>query len=289
MRSGKLSRLIADPGRPGLLKGEVWISTDVLAGAGFEGGPRGFVGFASALGADVCFFHWPASALAADFKELAEIARDAGLDCGLTIDGPFQRLTTQRNLLDILQELGRDLSGFQSLLAWEMEGLTEAVDLIREVDIGMLLVGEDVGYAGGLYFSPRVFQACLLPLYEVLIKGLAGSGIAWGWHSDGAVEPLLPDLVACGFRFFSLEPECVNLLGFKQAYGSQVSLVGGIRAGWLTAKELDREKQAECRSEISALAQAGGLILASGCGLYSPRFLPNLREIYQLVEDMASL
>ncbi len=287
MEPGKLSRLIADPLRPGLLKGEVWISPEVLAATGCEPGPRGLVGFASALGADICFFHWPAAALAVDFKDLAAIARDAGLDWGLTIDGPFQRLTTQRNLLDILQEVGRDLAGFQSLLAREMEEIKEVVDLIRELEIELLVIGEDLGYAGGLYFSPSVFRACLLPLYEVLVKELSGRGIAPGWHSDGNVEPLLPDLVACGFRFFSLEPECVDLAGFKQAYGSQVSLIGGIRVDWLAAREFNPEMQAACRREISTLAAAGGLILASSCGLYHPRFLPNLSRIYRLVEEMA--
>ncbi len=287
MRSGKLSRLLADPRRPGLLKGEVWISPDVLAAAGFEAGPRGLAGFASALGADVCFFHWPAAAPAIDVTDLAAIAREAGLAWALTIDGPFQRLTARRNLLDILQAVGRDLSGFRSLLDREMETIKEVVDSIRELEIELLVIGDDLGYAGGLYFSPAVFRTCFLPLYEVLVQELSGRGIALGWHSDGDVEPLLPDLVACGFRFFFLEPECVDLPGFKQTYGSRVSLVGGIRVDWLAAREFNPEMQAACRREISALAAAGGLILASSCGLYSPQFLPNLKKIYQLVEEMA--
>lgn len=264
-----------------MLRGEIWVSPGVLTEAGFDQDPRGLAGFASSVGADVCFFHWPGS----DLKELAELAHGAGLGCGLTIDGPFQRLTATRNVLDILRELGRDRAAFQRLLTREMEEITGILSLIEQSEVDLILVGEDIGYAGGLYFSPEVFRSYLLPFYQVLVSRLAR--MALGWHSDGAVEPILRDLVECGFRFFSLEPECVDLLNFKRAYGSRVTLISGIRASWLAAKEFDRGRQRKCLKEISALAREGGLILASSGGLYSPELLPNFRELYRLIEDMA--
>jgi uroporphyrinogen-III decarboxylase len=108
-------------------------------------------------------------------------------------------------------------------------------------------------------------------------------GFAWGWHSDGRVEPLLPDLLQCGFQFISLEPECVDLLRFKKTNGARMCLIGGIRTAWLTAGVFDRELQAACLKEIGALVREGGLVLASTCGLYRPEFLPNLKRLYQLI------
>jgi hypothetical protein len=107
-----------------------------------------------------------------------------------------------------------------------------------------------------------------------------------GWHSDGDVSPLLPDLVDCGLRFFSLEPECVDLLNFKQTYRSRVSLAGGIRTAWLSGKSFTPDEQRRCRLEISALLNEGGLIFASSCGLYNPAFLPNLRQLYRLADGL---
>ncbi len=277
-----------DPGGHDLLRGEIWVGPEVLAEAGFDQGPKGVVNFASSLGADVCFFHWPESVPVSDLKELTELAHGTGLDCGLTLDGPFQRLAAKRNVLDVLKELGRNPSDFQGVLAREMEEITESLSLIEQSEMDLVLIGDDLGYAGGLYFSPEVFRSCLLPYYRTLVSRLSSNRIASGWHSDGAVEPILRDLVECGFRFFSLEPECVDLLDFKRAHGSRVTLISGIRAAWLAAKEFDRERQMECFKEISALAREGGLILASSGGLYSPELLPNLRELYRLIEDMAT-
>lgn len=286
VRPAKLSRLVANPETPALLRGEIWVNPDVLAEAGFDRGPKGLVRFASSLGAHICFFHWPESVMVSDLKELLDLAHAADVDCGLTINGPFQRLTLTRNVLDLLQELHRNPSGFQAMLAKEMEEIAETLDLVKESEIELIMITEDVAYTGGLYFSPEVFRKVLVPFYSSLVSQLSSTRIALGWHSDGDVSPLLPDLVECGLRFFSLEPECVDLLKFKQSYRSRVFLVGGIRAAWFAGKQLDQDEQRQYLLEIAALLKEGGLILASSCGLYSPAFLLNLRQLYRLAEGL---
>ncbi len=160
------------------------------------------------------------------------------------------------------------------------------LDRIESAKIDLVLIGEDVGYSGGLYFAPEFFRLHLLPCYEALLGRFQAEGFAWGWHSDGRVDALLPDLLQCGFQFISLEPECVDLLRFKKANRSRVCLIGGIRVDWLTAKVFDQELQADCLKEIGALIREGGLVLTSTCGLYRPEFLPNLKKIYQLIGDV---
>ncbi len=286
MKPGKLRRLIAAPETPALLRGEIWVNRDVLAETGFSEGPEGFVDLASSLGADITFFHWPESVMISDMGGLIGLAREAGLDCGLTIDGPFQRLTVRRNLLGVLHELGGNPSQVRSLLAEETEEIRVILDWAKELEIGLLLITEDLGYTGGLYFSREIFRSILLPFYSELAGQLASTRIALGWHSDGSVEPLLPDLVDCGFRFFSLEPESVDLLNFKRTYGSRAILMSGIRAEWLIGSELNEEQQRACLRDLSALANEGGFILASSCGLYRTKSLPVLKQIYKLAETV---
>jgi hypothetical protein len=287
VRPGKLRRLLVDPAVPGLLRGEIWIDPHVLAEAGFAQGPRGLVGFAAAAGADVCFFPW-SEAAAMDGQELAALAHRSGLDCALIIDGPFQRLAVRKDLCALLGELTGNPIRFAARLDREMEVIMAMLDRIEDANIDLVLIGEDVGYSGGLYFAPEFFRSHLLPCYEALLGRFRTDGFAWGWHSDGKVDPLLPDLLQCGFQFVSLEPECVDLLCFKKANRSRVCLIGGIRVAWLTAKDFDLELQADCLKEIEALMREGGLVLSSTCGLYRPEFLPNFRKLYQLLGDFPS-
>lgn len=281
---GKLSRLIADPGSSGSLRGEIWVSPDVLAQAGLSRGPRGRVDLALSLEADICFFPWPGPAAYRDLKELRELASQAGLDCGLTIDGPFQRLAAAGNVLDVFLEIGRDPAGFRRRLEREMEEITGFLDSIWDTGIELVVIGDDVGYSGGLYFSPEVFRSHLLPFYRRWVERLSAAEIAAGWHSDGNVASILPDVVRCGFRFFALEPECVDLLGFKRAHGPRATLIGGIRTEWLTTEEPGPEQRARWRSEIEPLAGEGGLIVASCCGIHSPLFLSRLKRLYRLFD-----
>jgi hypothetical protein len=279
--TGKLKRLLANPAVPGLLRGEIWIDPQVIVEAGFAQGPRGLIDFGVAMEADVCFFPWSESTVV-EGRELAALAHGAGLDCVMIIDGPFQRLAKRRDLCTLLTELAGNPKRFAARLDREMEAVMAQLDRLEGAEIDLILIGEDVGYSGGLYFAPEIFRSHLLPCYVAMQERFRSDGFAWGWHSDGRVDPLLPDLLQCGFRFFSLEPECVDLLRFKKTHSAGMCLIGGIRSAWLTAEAFDRELQATCLREIGALVREGGLVLASTCGLYRPEFLPNLKRIYRI-------
>ena len=282
----RLAELISSPEKPIILRGEIWVTPEVLASAGFSQGPKGLAELASAMGADICFFPCSNQSTLSDFKEVVELSHGAGMGCGVTLNGPFQQLSQEKGLLGVLEELGKKPLSLQSQLTRETEKITQILRLTEGLGIDLILIGDDIAYGSGLYFSPALFRELLVPSYRVLTHQISKTIPVLGWHSDGDVSTILPDLVDCGFRFFSLESECVDLLSFKRSYGNRVTLIGGIRTAWLTWKGLDLTQQKECLEEIKALAREGGLILASSCGLYHPKFLPILKETYRLADDI---
>ena len=189
-------------------------------------------------------------------------------------------------MLLILEELGKKPQSLQSRLTEKAEKIAESLKLTEGLGIDLMLIGDDIAYGSGLYFSPVIFRELLMPPYRILANQISKTIPVLGWHSDGDVSTILPDLVDCGFRFFSLESECVDLLNFKRTYGNRVTLIGGICTAWLTRKGLDLTQQKECLEEIKTLAREGGLILSSSCGLYHPKFLSVLQEFYRLVEGI---
>jgi uroporphyrinogen decarboxylase len=281
----KLALLIADPSEPVLLRGEIWIVPEVLAAVGFGQGPKGLVGLASMMGADICFFPCSNQSTLSDFKEVVELSHGAGMGCGVILNGPFQQISQEKGLLCILEELGKKPMRLQSQLTKVTEKIIEILRLTEGLGIDLILIGDDLAYSGGLYFSPAPFLDLLLPLYRILVREISKTKSVLGWHSDGDVSPILHDIVNCGFRFFSLESECVNLLNFKRTYGNRVTLIGGIRAAWLTEKVPDFATHKDYLEEIKTLTREGGLILASSCGLHHPKFLLTLKEVYRLVES----
>ena len=282
----RLAKLISSPEKPIILRGEIWVTPEVLASAGFSQGPEGLVELASTMGADICFFSWLNKSTPSDLKKLVELSHGAGMGCGVTIDGPFQRLSQGKDLLLILEELGKGPLSLKSTLTEETEKVAQSIRRAEDLRIDLILICDNLAYSSGLYFSPSTFRELLLPFYQILAKQISKTIRVLGWHSDGDVSSILSDMVNCGWRFFALEPECVDLLKFKRTYGDRITLIGGIRTIWLTEEKLDPMKREEFLKEIKPLVREGGLILATSCGLFDRKFLHTLTETYTMLDNL---
>jgi hypothetical protein len=280
----KLTRLIARPGSRLLLRGELWMNREVLRALGFEDDLMGRVAFLSSIGADICFLPWHDTLAPADLKQMKEQTSQAGFALGITADGPFQRLAQSGEFMSLLLQLGREPHHLLLPLSQATEKTAVIVEKVASAGIELVILGEDIAYHRTLYFSPALFTEVLLPCYRSLIKTLPSKHFALGWHSDGDVSAILADLVDCGFRFFSLEAECVDLLAFKRTHGPRVTLVGGLRTAWLHGDLTEAPLTQQGLSEIRSLAKEGGFILSSSCGLHDLAFPHRLKRIYQLLD-----
>ena len=87
-------------------------------------------------------------------------------------------------------------------------------------------------------------------------------------HSDGAITPLVRELVDSGVEVLHpVQSESMDIWAIKKEYGSDLTLFGGIG----TQYELPQSSPLEIKSHVHAVCQAlgtgGGFILAPGIGL----------------------
>jgi hypothetical protein len=280
----KLAMLIAEPSSRLAVRGELFVTPEVLAEVGFDQTPTGVVDCASSINAETCFYNWTDSSNSSDFHEMMELCHKAGLGLGLTMDGPFERLAQTGDLFFLLQEIGTNASALTSRIADKVEKFERDLRAIGTFQQGPILICEDIAYDQGLYFSPAIFRESLLPVYQRVITDPSFGGSLWGWHSDGNLSAILPDLVKLGIRFFSLETECVDLLKFKRNYRDQVTFVAGLRTAWLVEEDWEHEGEFPGVEEIRSLVNEGGLILSSTCGIYDAHSLQQLKKIYHALE-----
>ncbi len=283
----KLAKLISDPSSPLVVRGELFVTPKVLAGVGFDPTPKGVLDFLSSIHADIFFYNWTDSSSSSDFHEMMELSHRAGLGYGLTIDGPFERLAQTGDLFSLLPEIGTSASALTSRIADQVEEFEKDLRDIGTFQEGPILICEDIAYDQGLYFSPAIFRESLLPIYQRVMTDPSLGGSLWGWHSDGNLSAILPDLVKLGMQFFSLETECVDLLKFKRNYRDQVTLVAGLRTAWLVEEDWEDEEHFPGIEEITSLVKEGSLILSSTCGIYDAHSLQQLKKIYHTLEAMS--
>lgn len=220
------------------LRGEIWVEPHVLESIGLSNDAEGIAQFAARIKADFCFFSCsgsqPVKNSAPDMKKAVEAARTLSLACGAVIDGPWQRLTYHNDLMLLLQKIISNPLELQELLSVQVELANTEMTAWAEAGVDLILVADDIAYNNGLYFSPTHFEQFLKPCYEKLFNLFKSEVVLpVGFHCDGNINSLIPELIDLGFVYFNLEPEAVNLEDILGNYGRRMFVMSGIKADWL--------------------------------------------------------
>lgn len=279
------------PGKDRPARGEIWVAPPVLRDSGFPNSAAGVAGLAARLGADLCFFSCggpqPVAPEAGALCEAVSLAKSFGLACGAVINGPWQRLTGDNDIITLLQNIKREPQNLREALDKQAARMGEEAESWAQVGADLILIADDVAHAGGPYFSPAHFNELLVPCYRRhLFRAGKRTASPLGFHSDGEMSLLLPVLVETGFTFFSLEPETTDIPALWQRHGSRTTVLSAIKAAWLSQPPAT-ETRSEATAYFSLLLGRGSLVLSSACGLFHQNSVDALKEIYACADSLA--
>jgi len=134
--------------------------------------------------------------------------------------------------------------------------------------IQIVTFGDDLAAQNGLMMSMPMFRRFIKPrLRRVfdLIRSKCGARL-W-FHTDGAIIPLIPDLIDLGIDI--LNPIQVTAKGMddtrrlKREFGDDLVFWGGIDTQQLLPFGTPEDVRADVRQRISHLAEGGGYVLNS--------------------------
>jgi uroporphyrinogen decarboxylase len=83
------------------------------------------------------------------------------------------------------------------------------------------------------------------------------------YHSDGYIEPVIPDLIEIGVNAVNpVQPDVMDPAKLKEKYGSKLAFWGtvGTASDWLYGSP--SEIEAEARERIQTVGREGGLVIA---------------------------
>jgi uroporphyrinogen decarboxylase len=147
----------------------------------------------------------------------------------------------------------------------------------------------DLGTQTGLFISPELFRKFFKPAEEKVysfIKSKAPHVKIW-FHSCGAVEPLINDLIELGVNVLNpVQPLCTGMDSFelKKKYGNKLCFHGGIDL----QKALPGTKEdtrAEVKRRIKAFAPGGGYILAAANHIQKDTPAENVPAMYEYARE----
>lgn len=126
-------------------------------------------------------------------------------------------------------------------------------------------VAEDLGSQEGLLMSPAHIHTFLLPRMKRMMDLVHQAGAFVFHHSDGAVRPILPDMIEAGIDILNpIQWRCEGMgrEGLKRDFGSRVVLHGGVDNQYTLPFGTVAEVRQEVLDNIRILGQGGGYILA---------------------------
>ena len=126
-------------------------------------------------------------------------------------------------------------------------------------------VAEDLGSQERLLFSKRHIQEFILPRMKRMMDLVHEGGGYVFTHSDGAIRPVIPDLIAIGVDVLNpIQWRCKGMEreGLKRDFGAQLIFHGGMDNQQTLPFGSVKDVRQEVIANLAILGQDGGYILA---------------------------
>jgi len=153
--------------------------------------------------------------------------------------------------------------------------------LLCEAGVDIIYDGDDVGMQKGMMMSLGMWRRFLKPRYADLIRLCHKRGVFFHFHSDGWIEPIIPDLVEIGVDILNpVQPECMNPVKLKELYGESLCFDGTIGVQSTLPFGNPEDVAGEVKDRISKLGPTG-LILGPTHAMQPDVPIENILTMYK--------
>jgi uroporphyrinogen decarboxylase len=195
----------------------------------------------------------------------------------------FEHAQQLRGYKEFFKDLYINKKFASELLDKLLEYKIKIAKKFKEFGVDIIRLGDDLGMQTGMIISPAIWREFFKPRMKELIDEIKkGRNIYVYYHTDGYVEPVIPELVEIGVDILNpIQPDCMDPVKIKKLYGDVLTLHGTISVQetlpFGTAEDV-REVVVE---RIEKLGKDGGLILAPSHVVGSEVPVNNVITLYE--------
>ena len=183
---------------------------------------------------------------------------------GVTVCTIFETAWALRGLERLLMDFVEDPDLADHILDIPYRYHLAAARRLVEMGVDMIWTGDDVGSQNGMMISPPTWRRFLKPRMAELVSTLKAQrpGVTIAYHSDGNIEPIIPELIEIGIDVLNpVQPRCMSPARLKKEYGDRLSFWGTIDEQHTLPFGSPDDVRAEVASRVSEVGRGGGLIL----------------------------
>ncbi len=254
----------------------------------YEGFASWVLGEATSIG-DLQSHTWPTP----DWWDFSELP--AMID-RLQQDGPFNirfRLGSffeQAWALRGLEQFMLDFAVNPAMSEYIMDRLLEVhlanLETVLELagdKLDMIYTYDDVATQNSLLISPRAWRKSVKPRHQKILDLIHRYDKAAMYHCDGAVAPLIPELIEIGVNVLNpIQPDSKGMepAGLKVQYGQQLTFHGGVDIIKTLPRGTVDQVQQEVSARVKVLGTGGGYIMCSSHHIQPDTPLENILAMY---------
>ncbi len=168
------------------------------------------------------------------------------------------------------------------LLEVHLENLRSVLELAGD-RLDMIYTYDDVATQNSLLISPKMWRKYVKPRHQKIIDLAHSYGQPVMYHCDGAVYPLIPELIEMGIDVLNpIQPDAKDMESsrLKAEFGDKLTFHGGLDIIQVLPRGTPEEVIAETRRQAAVLGKGGGFILCSSHHIQPDTPLENVLAMY---------
>jgi uroporphyrinogen decarboxylase len=190
-----------------------------------------------------------------------------------------------------MQELLSDMATNQDFAHELFERLTQySIVAGRELvstGVDVVWLGDDFGTQERMLLSPRMWREFIKERYARIIAALkaANPRLKVGYHCDGFIEPIIPDLIDIGLDLLNpVQPLSMDPGKLKVKYGHRLAYWGTVDVQRTFPFGSAGDVMQEVRTRIDTVGPGGGFILCSAHRVQPGTPLSNIDAYYRAAD-----
>ena len=207
----------------------------------------------------------------------------SGYECGT-----FEQLCGLRGMHTFLTDLLGEPAFLTPLVDKVSDLKAQIAARYAEADVDVIWTGDDLGSERALLMHPDLWRKRLKPCVKKIVARAKEikPDVLVAFHSDGYIEPIIPDLIEVGVDILqAVQPECMDVAKLKERYGHGLSFWGTIGTQTTMAFGTPEEIRRAVKERIMTVGKGGGLCIGPSHTLEPPTPWENIVAMYDAVDE----
>jgi len=231
------------------------------------------------VGASYRYEHLPK-----EVKEIKEKGLPAvsGYECGT-----FEQLWALRGMENFLADLLYEPEFLPPLIEKVSDLKAQIAAGYAKAGVDIIWTGDDLGSERAMLMAPDLWRKHLKSWVKKIVQSAkkVKPDVLIAFHSDGYIEPIIPDLIEVGVDILqAVQPECMDVAKLKEKYGDKLSFWGTIGTQSTMAFGTPEEVKREVKERIMTVGKGGGLCIGPSHTLEPPTPWENIVAFFEAVE-----